>query len=95
VPLDLARMPSFIGYVAYCACAIQVSFLWCSKPEIKQKAHADESGRHTRYRQTLEIYRALGKYCIPFGDPLKLIPERQKSSMAPQNTCTTPRSLIR
>jgi hypothetical protein len=25
VPLDPARIPSFIGYAAYCACAIQVS----------------------------------------------------------------------
>jgi hypothetical protein len=41
VQLDPARMPSFIGYAAYCACAVQIPFLWCSKPEIKQRAHAN------------------------------------------------------
>jgi hypothetical protein len=41
VQLDPARMPSFIGYAAYCACAIQIPFLWCSKPEIKQRVHAN------------------------------------------------------
>ncbi|KAK5996298.1 hypothetical protein PT974_03053 [Cladobotryum mycophilum] len=35
---DSRKMPSFIGYAAYCACAIQTPFLWCSKPEVKQCA---------------------------------------------------------
>lgn len=33
-PLELdwnaRRMPSFVGYAAYSACAIQAPFLWCS-----------------------------------------------------------------
>lgn len=35
---DSRRMPSFIGYAAYCACAIQTPFLWCSQPDVKQRA---------------------------------------------------------
>ncbi|QKX61162.1 uncharacterized protein TRUGW13939_08309 [Talaromyces rugulosus] len=35
---DSRRMPSFIGYAAYCACAIQTPFLWCSHPDVKQRA---------------------------------------------------------
>lgn len=35
---DSRMMPSFIGYAAYCACAIQTPFLWCSHPEVKQYA---------------------------------------------------------
>ncbi|KIW10893.1 hypothetical protein PV08_10192 [Exophiala spinifera] len=35
---DAARLPSFIGYAAYAACAIQTPFLWCSKPDVKQRA---------------------------------------------------------
>ena len=38
---DPARMSSFIGYAAYCACAVQIPFLWCTKPEVKQRAHAN------------------------------------------------------
>jgi len=41
VQLEPARMPSFIGYAAYCACTVQIPFLWCSKPEIKRRAHAN------------------------------------------------------
>ncbi|KAK6366036.1 uncharacterized protein PV06_04489 [Exophiala oligosperma] len=35
---DAERLPSFIGYAAYAACAIQTPFLWCSKPDVKQRA---------------------------------------------------------
>lgn len=35
---DAARMPSFIGYAAYCACAIQTPFLWCLQPDVKRGA---------------------------------------------------------
>lgn len=35
---DCRRMPSFIGYAAYSACAIQTPFLWCSQPNVKQRA---------------------------------------------------------
>ncbi|OAA68003.1 Zn(2)-C6 fungal-type DNA-binding domain protein [Niveomyces insectorum RCEF 264] len=35
---DAARMPSFIGYAAYCACAIQTPFLWCQQPDVKHRA---------------------------------------------------------
>ncbi|KAK4939289.1 hypothetical protein LTR10_020378 [Elasticomyces elasticus] len=35
---DATRMPSFIGYAAYCACAIQTPFLWCLQLEVKQHA---------------------------------------------------------
>ncbi|KAI7978703.1 hypothetical protein EIK77_010609 [Talaromyces pinophilus] len=34
-------MPSFLGYAAYCACAIQMPFLWCTRPEVKQQAHVN------------------------------------------------------
>lgn len=35
--LQANRLPSFIGYAAYCACAIQMPFLWCQNPEVKQR----------------------------------------------------------
>lgn len=41
VQFDPAKMSSFIGYTAYCACAVQIPFLWCIKPEVKQRAHAN------------------------------------------------------
>lgn len=39
LPWDFNKMPSFLGYAAYCACAIQMPFLWCTRPEVKQQAH--------------------------------------------------------
>lgn len=35
---DSRKMPSFIGYAAYCSCAIQTPFVWCSKAEVRQLA---------------------------------------------------------
>lgn len=34
---DASRLPAFIGYAAYCACAIQLPFLWCHNQNIKQR----------------------------------------------------------
>jgi hypothetical protein len=55
VQLDPARMPSFIGYAAYCACAIQIPLLWCSKPEIKQRAQ-------TNLLTNLGVIQVIGKH---------------------------------
>lgn len=33
-----SRFAAFIGYAAYCACAIQMPFLWCQNQTIKQRA---------------------------------------------------------
>ena len=30
------KLPGFIGYAAYCACAIQMPFLWCLNPDVRQ-----------------------------------------------------------
>lgn len=54
-PWDPSRMPSFIGYAAYCACAIQMPFMWCRKPEIKHKAHAN-------VLTNLKTIHLMGKY---------------------------------
>ncbi|KAI1113205.1 hypothetical protein F5Y14DRAFT_227411 [Nemania sp. NC0429] len=48
-------MPSFIGYAAYCACAAQIPFLWCSKLQIKQMAHAN-------LLINFGVIRGIGKY---------------------------------
>lgn len=38
---DHSRITSFVGYAAYCACAIQIPFMWCSNPIIREKANAN------------------------------------------------------
>jgi hypothetical protein len=38
---SLSAIPGFIAYAAYCACAIQIPFLWCSNLVVKDLAHAN------------------------------------------------------
>lgn len=35
---DPRRIPSFVGYAAYCASAIQMPFMWCLNPSVKDLA---------------------------------------------------------
>ncbi|KPM45635.1 hypothetical protein AK830_g918 [Neonectria ditissima] len=37
----LSAMPSFVAYVAYSGCAIQMPFMWCLNSEVKERAHAN------------------------------------------------------
>lgn len=34
----LSAIPSFVAYAAYCGCAIQIPFLWCSDEHVREKA---------------------------------------------------------
>lgn len=36
--LDLSRVPSFVGYSAYCSCVIQAPFISCTKAGIRERA---------------------------------------------------------
>jgi hypothetical protein len=40
-PWDASRIPSFVGYSAYCACAIQMPFMWCANPVVRERAYAN------------------------------------------------------
>ncbi|KAH8697046.1 hypothetical protein BGW36DRAFT_160144 [Talaromyces proteolyticus] len=35
------RIPSFVAYAAYCGCAIQIPFIWCSNPTVRARARAN------------------------------------------------------
>ncbi|KAF4339116.1 hypothetical protein FBEOM_6934 [Fusarium beomiforme] len=37
----LSSMPIFVAYAAYSSCAIQIPFLWCSNPPIRERAQAN------------------------------------------------------
>jgi hypothetical protein len=54
-PWDASRIPSFVGYSAYCACAIQMPFMWCSNPAVRERAHAN-------VLVDLRMIQLLGKY---------------------------------
>ncbi|OJJ32253.1 hypothetical protein ASPWEDRAFT_175548 [Aspergillus wentii DTO 134E9] len=51
---DCRRMPSFIGYAAYSACATLTPFLWCSQPHVRQRAISSVLA-------SLKILQILGK----------------------------------
>lgn len=54
-PLLIERAPSFFGYAAYSSCAIQIPFLWCSKPEVRACAFANMI-------ENLRCIQEMGKY---------------------------------
>lgn len=35
----LSAIPSFVAYAAYCGCAIQIPYMWCSQQTVMEKAH--------------------------------------------------------
>ncbi|KAF5686683.1 hypothetical protein FDENT_5686 [Fusarium denticulatum] len=37
----LSSMPIFAAYAAYSSCAIQIPFLWCSEPSVKERAQSN------------------------------------------------------
>ena len=34
----VSAIPSFVGYAAYCGCAIQIPFMWAAEPGVRQRA---------------------------------------------------------
>lgn len=57
---DCRRMPSFIGYAAYSSCAIMTPFLWCSQPDVRQRAVSS-------LLANLKTLQILGKYWAFLG----------------------------
>ncbi|RTE80224.1 hypothetical protein BHE90_005297 [Fusarium euwallaceae] len=51
----LSAMPSYVAYAAYCSCAIQIPFLWCSEPTIRERAHVNV-GANVRMMQAMSPY---------------------------------------
>ncbi|KAF4435115.1 hypothetical protein FACUT_7416 [Fusarium acutatum] len=37
----LSSMPIFVAYAAYSSCAIQIPFLWCSEPVVRERAQSN------------------------------------------------------
>lgn len=68
VQWDAARMPSFIGFASYCACAIQIPFLWCAKQDIRQRA-VRSIVANLKTLQILGSYWAFLKILVRIIDP--------------------------
>ncbi|RMJ08428.1 hypothetical protein CDV36_011955 [Fusarium kuroshium] len=51
----LSAMPSYVAYAAYCSCAIQIPFLWCSEPAIRERTHINV-GANVRMMQAMSPY---------------------------------------
>ncbi|OBT75851.1 hypothetical protein VF21_04434 [Pseudogymnoascus sp. 05NY08] len=82
-------IPSFIAYAAYCGCAIQIPFLWCSEPSVREKAHANVrtnirmihlSAKYWKFSALLEIhfqylYKMHAKDPVPLEDEPKYLAE--------------------
>ncbi|KNG83811.1 hypothetical protein ANOM_008001, partial [Aspergillus nomiae NRRL 13137] len=77
---DCRRMPSFIGYAAYSACAILTPFIWCSQPNVRQRAVSSILaslktlqilGNHWAFLGVLGRF-ACGLYKVHASDPFPL-----------------------
>ncbi|OKP14844.1 hypothetical protein PENSUB_5908 [Penicillium subrubescens] len=88
--LDCRRLPSFIGYAAYSSCAILTPFLWCSQPNVRQRAVSSILanlktlqilGRYWAFLEVLGSF-ACGLYKVHASAPFPLTDEPK--SMAPE-----------
>jgi hypothetical protein len=51
----LSAIPSFVAYAAYCGCAIQIPFMWCSEATVRERTHRN-------VRINAKIISALSQY---------------------------------
>ena len=51
----LSSIPSYVAYAAYCGCAIQIPFMWCSEQTVMEKAHNNVA-------VNIKIINALSEY---------------------------------
>ncbi|KAI0425589.1 hypothetical protein F5Y09DRAFT_321428 [Xylaria sp. FL1042] len=49
-----SAVPMFVGYAAYCGCAIQMPFMWCSNLTIRERIHANISA-NTKLLQLMTV----------------------------------------
>ncbi|KAI1346479.1 hypothetical protein F5Y01DRAFT_297708 [Xylaria sp. FL0043] len=49
-----SAVPMFLGYAAYCGCAIQMPFMWCSNPTIRERIHVNVSA-NTKLLQLMSV----------------------------------------
>ena len=67
---DTSSIPSFVGYAAYCGCATQIPFLWCSETAVRERAQ-------TNFRTNVKMIRILAKhwkFCALLVNQCRLIP---------------------
>ncbi|GFN17151.1 hypothetical protein AtubIFM54640_005672 [Aspergillus tubingensis] len=93
-------MPSFIGYAAYSARAIQAPFLWCSQPIVKQCAVRNVLanlktlqilGKHWAFSDVLGkfacgLYKVHASAPFPLTDELKNMPPETLREFKPANS---------
>ena len=53
----LSAMPSFVAYAAYCGCAIQIPFIWCSNPIVRGRAQANVRSNITMIHTMAEYWK--------------------------------------
>ncbi|PNP78040.1 hypothetical protein FNYG_08766 [Fusarium nygamai] len=51
----LSSMPIFVAYAAYSGCAIQIPFLWCSEPSVRERAQSN-IGANVKMMQGMASY---------------------------------------
>ena len=53
--IDPDRLPSFVGYAAYTACAVQIPFFWCMNQDVQDLVRSN-------FLANLRIIQQMGKY---------------------------------
>jgi len=52
---DASSISSFVGYAAYCGCATQIPFLWCTETRVRERAQIN-------FRTNVKMIRFLAKH---------------------------------
>lgn len=60
----------FIGYAAYCSCAIQLPFLWCTKSTVSEAAHANIKANLKTMRSMSKHWKLIAALVSPHRCPL-------------------------
>lgn len=83
----LSAIPSFVAYAAYCGCAIQIPFMWCTNQMVKERAHANVRA-NVRVILTVATYWRFAallvsnQYLEHKLDSLTVLPIRRSTSVA-------------
>lgn len=65
---NVAQAPGFIGYAAYCSCAIQLPFIWCSKAGVRERSLCNIG-------KNMEVMDVIGRHWKLVAGLVRILPE--------------------
>lgn len=69
---DTSRTPSFVGYAAYSACAVQMPFFWCTNQDVQIRVRSNVLANLRMMQQMGRYWRFTALLVRPSLNPLKI-----------------------